>query len=290
MEHVGFPSDETLAAFIDGRLDPATRRAVIEHLAQCSECYSVFMAATADGVAAAPPVRVQTTSRAWYAVGATAVAAAIAIVLLVTPIRDRLLHRDEGIESLARAAPDERTVDGRLTGFPYQRQAAVKRGTEADPLRDPRNAALFTAAAHVQRSASERPTIDNLHALGVANLLLGNADAAIDVLHRALLEQTGQRSVPAAIDECRDAALLGDLSAALAARAQNQRRLADAAEAVRCAERAWREGKTPEAAWNRAVAVEALNGRLRARAAWRDYLAIDATSPWAAEARQRMQP
>ena len=46
--------------------------------------------------------------------------------------------------------------------------------------------------------------------------------------------------------------------------------------------------KNSEAAWNRAVAVEALNGRGHAMTAWHDYLAIDATSPWAAEARKRI--
>src|SRR5260221_5655479 len=41
MEHTGFPSDETLAAFLDGNLDPDTRRRVIEHMTTCEECYSV---------------------------------------------------------------------------------------------------------------------------------------------------------------------------------------------------------------------------------------------------------
>jgi hypothetical protein len=84
-------------------------------------------------------------------------------------------------------------------------------------------------------------------------------------------------------------ALLNDLSAALSNRAIDKRRpIPDAVEAVRCADRAWRIGRTPEAAWNRAVAIEALNGRARAMPAWHDYLAIDATSPWAAEARKRL--
>ena len=46
MEHTGFPSDETLAAFIDGRLDAETRANVIAHMTTCSECYSVFLSAT----------------------------------------------------------------------------------------------------------------------------------------------------------------------------------------------------------------------------------------------------
>src|SRR5258708_26974879 len=46
MEHTGFPSDETLAAFLDGNLDPDTRRRVIEHMTTCEECYSVVAVGT----------------------------------------------------------------------------------------------------------------------------------------------------------------------------------------------------------------------------------------------------
>ena len=93
----------------------------------------------------------------------------------------------------------------------------------------------------------------------------------------------------AAINESDDVPLLNDLSAALSNRAIATRRaIPDAVEAVRCADRAWRIGHTPEAAWNRAIAIEALNGRAHAMTAWHDYLAIDATSPWAAEARKRI--
>jgi hypothetical protein len=103
------------------------------------------------------------------------------------------------------------------------------------------------------------------------------------------LAETAQRTVAAAIAESDDVPLLNDLSAALSNRAMDRRRaIPDAVEAVRCADRAFRIGRTPEAAWNRAIAVEALNGRGHAMTAWHDYLAIDATSPWAAEARKRI--
>ena len=190
---------------------------------------------------------------------------------------------------LAKAAPAQRTIAGRISGFPYQSLAPVMRGSRVDPLQNPANASLLTAAAGVQRSVAARRTAANLHASGVANLLLGKDDAAIDTLHEALLNETEEHTVTAAIDESDNVALLNDLSAALSNRAVNTRRpLPDAAEAVRCADRAWRIGGTPEAAWNRAIATEALNGRARAMVAWHDYLAIDETSPWAAEARKRL--
>jgi hypothetical protein len=289
MEHTGFPSDETLAAFIDGRLDAETRANVIAHMTTCSECYSVFLSAT-DSPSPAAPRDAWRPGRAWIAVAAATAAAGIACAFLVTPIRDRVLHREDGMAALAKAAPAQRIIDGRISGFPYQPPAPVMRGSKSDPLQNPANASLLTAAAGVQRAVAERRTASNLHASGVANLLLGRDDAAIDTLHAALLEETGQRGVIAAISESEDVPLLDDLSAALSNRATAKHRaIPDAVEAVRCAERAWRIGRTPEAAWNRAVAIEALNGRAHAMTAWHDYVAIDATSPWAAEARKRLR-
>jgi len=288
MEHTGFPSDETLAAFIDGRLDAETRAKVIAHMTTCSECYSVFLSAT-EVPSRAAAREAWRPRRAWMAVAATTVAAAIACAFLITPVRDRILHREDGMASLVQAAPAQRTIAGRISGFPYQAPAPVMRGSRTSPLQNPANASLLTAAAGVQRSVAARRTAANLHASGVANLLLGNDDVAIDTLREALLAETNERTVPAAIAESDDVPLLNDLSAALSNRALNQRRpIPDAVEALRCAERAWRIGHTPEAAWNRAVAAEALNGRARAGTAWHDYLAVDATSPWAEEARKRI--
>jgi len=288
MEHTGFPSDETLAAFIDGRLDAETRAKVIAHMTTCSECYSVFLSATEmpSRVAARDSWRPR---RAWIAVATTTAAAGIACAFLITPVRDRILHREDGMALLAHAAPSQRIIAGRISGFPYQPQAPVMRSKRADPMQNPANASLLTAAAGVQRSVAARRTAANLHASGVANLLLGKDDTAIDTLHEALLRETEERTVTAAIDESDNVSLLNDLSAALSNRAINKRRpIPDAAEAVRCADRAWRIGHTPEAAWNRAVATEALNGRAGAMVAWHDYLAIDETSAWAAEARRHL--
>jgi len=288
MEHTGFPSDETLAAFIDGRLDAETRAKVIAHMTTCSECYSVFLTAT-EMPSRAAARDAWRPRRAWIAVATTTAAAGIACAFLVTPVRDRILRHEDGMASLAKAAPGQRTIAGRISGFPYQPQAPVMRSRRADPLQNPANASLLTAAAGVQRSVAARRTAANLHASGVANLLLGNDDAAIETLHEALLSETEEHTVSAAIEESDNVPLLNDLSAALSNRAMNKRQpLPDAAEAVRCADRAWRIGRTPEAAWNRAVATEALNGRASAMVAWHDYLAIDETSQWAAEARKHL--
>src|SRR5436305_13143880 len=120
MEHAGFPSDETLAAFIDGRVDAQTRGRVIGHLAGCAECYSVFVGATEMPAAADAEVsNVRPFKRARWAIAVSAIAAAAAIGFFVTPAGQRL-YRPDGLAALAAVAPSQRTFDGRLSGFPYR--------------------------------------------------------------------------------------------------------------------------------------------------------------------------
>jgi Putative zinc-finger len=274
MEHAGFPSDETLAAFIDGRVDTDTRGRVIEHMATCSECYSVFMGATEMPAAAAAGINnVRPFRRARYAIASAAIAAAAAIGFFVTPAGQRF-YRPDGIAALADAAPASRTFSGRITGFPYRQPAAVARGAESDPSRNPANYKLLEVAAKVQKNAIESPTPQNLHALGVSQLLLGNADDAVRTLGDALQKSGG-------VDATTDVALLSDYSAALAGRASMTRNDADRALAARAAERAFSLRRTPETAWNRAIALDT-------EAAWRDYLVLDSTSDWAKEAQRRL--
>ncbi|MEA2326544.1 MAG: hypothetical protein QOE68_1503, partial [Thermoanaerobaculia bacterium] len=197
MEHTGFPSDETLAAFIDGRLDAETRAKVIAHMTTCSECYSVFLSAT-ELPSRTVARDARRPRRAWVAVATATAAAGIACVFLVTPVRDRILHREDGMAALAKAAPAQRTIAGRISGFPYQPPAPVMRGSKFDPLQNPSNALLLTAAAGVQRAVAARRTAANLHASGVANLLLGKDDVAIDTMREALLAESRQRTVAAA--------------------------------------------------------------------------------------------
>src|SRR6266513_2318876 len=92
-EHSPFPTDETLAAYIDGRLDEETRKRVVEHMAECPECFDVVMGGREAAEAAAPPARVIAWPR--NAVIVLAAAAAVAMVVSLTPIRDRIWPRDD---------------------------------------------------------------------------------------------------------------------------------------------------------------------------------------------------
>jgi len=272
MEHAGFPSDETLAAFIDGRADADTRGRVLEHLTTCGECYSVFVGAT-EMPAAADLSNVRPFRRVRYAIATAAIAAAAAIGFFVTPVGQQLVHPD-GLAALASATMTSRPYQGRISGFPYREPGQAMRGPESNPTQNPANYKLLEVSAKVQERAIKSPTVENLHALGVSQLLLGDSSNAVQTLGDALSKSGG-------LDASTDVTLISDYSAALSTRAQQMRSADSAALAARAAERAWSLRHTPETAWNRAVALDT-------PVAWRDYLALDQTSDWAREARQHL--
>jgi len=274
MEHSGFPSDETLAAFIDGRLDDVTRRRVIEHMTGCDECYSVYLAATEmqKAAGAEPPRRRILPRHFWAATLSISMAAVLTVGFFLRP--------DPGMDHLivASANLDYRSVEGRLSGFDaYRPLQDTERATPADVQKDSEKWELLDAATDIKKAAKKNPSAKNLHALGVSHLLLGNWDQAIDTLKAVDLKRPD------------DAAVLNDLATAYLARATYKARPSDYVEAAEQAERAWKLKKTPEIAWTRAVAFEHLHVRATARAAWLDYLELDGKSPWHREAETRMQ-
>jgi CHAT domain-containing protein len=393
MEHSGFPSDETLAAFIDGTLEPEERQRVLDHLITCDECRNNVLAAadpmaelemngelTADwipdasvpdaesrsaevpsdgysrieetaavaaekpplpgegtgrgrrtpsgrwevlintdpvktdppaktpsGPQAVPPVprrssgqfvpidprrtRNRRMGRTFKIAGwGLAAAAALAAFLFLPPVQHWMENRRSGMGPLVTAANrlQFRSVEARLSGgFAYRRPQPVMRG-EDDTRKDPQAWGLFSAAEKIQARVDSDPNVQNLHELGVANLVLGNYDLAVVTLESAIRKQTGKANAQAAIAASTDPMLLSDLSAAYYARAKYTRSGSAYVSAQTTAERAWGLRKSPETAWNRALTVDALHDRESSRAAWEAYLQLDARSPWAAEAREHI--
>src|SRR5207248_11133377 len=122
MEHTGFPSEETLAAFIDGRLEDETRRRVVEHMAGCTECYETFLGATEWGREAnVVPFERRSRKRAVVAsVFATFGIAAALVIVILGPIRQWRRERMSGggmasLAAVARALLSS-PIQGRLTG------------------------------------------------------------------------------------------------------------------------------------------------------------------------------
>lgn len=285
------PSEETLAAFIDGRLDPESRRSVVEHMTTCPDCYAIVSAGwdlqAAEVVAAepAPVVRGRFGRPAFYA---AALAAAVAsFVFLYPPLHDLAFPPKAGIEVLVEASEKlpNRAVEGRVVGgFPY-RKHPVPRGKQEE---EDENFTLLVAAGNVEAAAAKNPTEENRHVLAIARLMIKHSRDAVELLEALLREKTGKTDLSEAIAATTDAGLLTDLSAAWLARGDTTPQSNDASLAMEAAKRAWTLGKTPEAAWNLAVAAQRLGHDQEAIGRWEQYLVLDPSSSWATEARNRI--
>ena len=78
------PTEELLAAFVDDRLDSATRKPVTEHLASCGECREIVLMTTAFQESERKVVHGNFGGRRWMA-AMTGLAAAAVIAFIVTP-------------------------------------------------------------------------------------------------------------------------------------------------------------------------------------------------------------
>lgn len=281
MEH-SFPSDETLAAFIDGRLDAATRAAVISHVATCDDCYAII-AASAERTGM-PPRPVRHPMRRI----ALAVAASLTLVAIIGGIVFRMREPDL-LRGLA-AETKHRRIEARITGFPYREYEPPMRGSEADNIaRSTSEWKAMRYESEIARRADANPNVKNLHALAVSHLEMGFFDQAAGEFERTLMMETRESTAARAIAKSADATLLSDAAAAYLARGKARRAQADFFAAVEATERAWKLAKQPEIAWNRALAFEEMHVRADAIAAWEAYLRLDPNSQWSVEAREHLK-
>lgn len=176
------------------------------------------------------------------------------------------------IARLADVAGADRSVTPRLVGgFKFASVRGQLRGGLSTT-----NLPLLAAAGALQASAAANPTGPDAHAWGLAQLLLGDADGAVSTLENLNADQ----STPA---------LLANLAAAYGARSPLSAEPSDWFRTLAYSERALRAVPAlAEASFNRALALETLQLREEAVAAWRAYLAQDPGSEWSREARQRL--
>ena len=292
MEHTGFPSDETLAAFIDGKLDAETRRRVVEHMADCSECYETYLGATAWGREGG---RLSgghgAKTRSWRI--PFAIAATVALLALLGMYSGALrqffpapVQTATTISAAANGAR-YRTIDARISGAFLYKQLAPNRRSVEDERHNADLLDLRIAANEAERRVHADPSRANLLDYGTASLLLGDYDESQRVLEDALRRETHIYDLPAGITKCVDIELLNALTALYTARAELRHNLAPLA--VETASRAWSLKQTPETAWNRAVAFEAIHDTSDAEKAWVEYLTLDPHSQWSGEAMRRSQ-
>jgi CHAT domain-containing protein len=263
---------ETLAAYVDGKLSAGERAAVEAKLASDDDSYELLVELM-RAQDALPEPQVRSGRQWWWAAGAVAAAAAIVLAVRIGPMSPAG-SQDPRVEALVAAVSGERYVEPRLTGgFPA---GPVRSATRGPGDLSSQNLALLAAVGEAQKRSQADPSASNLHAWGIGLVLLGSLDEAIDALESA------------AANAPDDSAILSDLAAAYAARASGSQSARDWSNALDRSERALRlNSGLLEAAFNRALALEALNldGAL---VAWRTYLDLDRSSEWSTEARQRL--
>jgi len=269
------PSSADLAAFADGTLESARREAIAAHLLACESCYFVLTEA------AAILNEVETEDRPRDTVAPfrrrpilLALAAALAILVSI-PIARRFAGPAEQrlTAPLTDVSWESRPIEARLSMFDYAAPPRVSRGNTTRPTLE-----VLAAAAKIEKETTGKTDTANLHARAIAELATGRPGDAVARLERA-----------ASVDA--SAALLSDLSAAYLARGRASGGASDFVAAYEAARKALaKEPKLAPAAFNAALALEAQSFlRREAIAAWDDYLAIDARSGWADEARRRQQ-
>lgn len=280
------PDAETLAAYLDGTLDPPTRDGVEAHLADCAACRAglaetmTFLREDAARPAAAPaaPRRVpfRSTARRTGLIAALAAAAAVLIVAWVAPQwRPWPAAGDTPeLQALMAAVAKEpaRPVEGRLAGgFAYGPPPSVVRGPAGAALQPETQLAIERIRQRMSPASSDA------HTLAVARLVAADTTGAIAALEAARTLQP------------QSAAVLNDLAAAHLARGRQSGDRTDFVQAREAAKHALRLDRTfAPAYFNLGLAYEALGASVLARDAWRGYLAIDSSSEWAREAQRHL--
>ena len=260
------PNAETLGAFLEGTLSRDELSEVKAHLRDCRECRLLVSATARSGRNAAAGVR---SSYRWLAI-----AAAVTAVLIAVPAVRWNLGRRGTIAHLIDAAPRQhRGVEARMSGFAWAPLQRPSRGGAPDPA----DLKLGGAAGDVLEATANATAAQARHARGDAFLVIGRRSEAI-----AALEQAAATS--------NDARVWNDLAAARYAAATDDERPSQLPLALEAADRALAiNPKSPEACFNRALILECMELRERARAAWQQYLAIGPGDAWSVEARAHLR-
>jgi hypothetical protein len=301
-------TEETLAAYIDDRLDSATREPVTQHLASCGECREIVLMTTAYQVdEESAKVTRGNFGGSWSMAAMVGVAAAAAIVVIAVQsnsfffkdlfekvrqasVQTWVLTKNavtpgtdvDDLRGALRSQP-KRVSLGRLAGFPYQQKpdGAKRGGEDNEGDVDLSNVELLNIAADLEADLEKGKSPDP-HVVGLATLLIGkDGKAFADAVTK--LEGAHQKARGAERDS-----IAIDLAAALIAKAgwsgddAAYRRALELSNDV-----LKRKPESPEALWNRAIAIEAISAKDMALRAWDDYLKVDSKSQWAQEASAR---
>ena len=255
------PDTEELAAFADGRLAEQAVEQILLHLDGCEDCREV-VSGSVEMVGVFERRRVR-----WRPAAFAAVAAAVCIGVLgwwsMRPAAD-------DVAALVAAAGSARLTEARLSGnFSWGPMTGV-RGSERTPWQ------VLAEVGRIEEAARRSLTPSEMRDLAIGLLLVRRPGEAVPILE-SLAAQDGSNP-----------SLHADVAAAYLERARLEGTAQDLPRALEASERALalRPGLV-EALFNRALALEALHLREKAIASWDAYLAVDPSSSWASEARER---
>ncbi len=261
------PAEEILAAYIEGSLARPEIAKVLSHLRNCSECRT-SVAQTADFYDRERSRAVNVWWRPLAAAAVLVIAIAGAILLL------RRADRTPADTLIAAAPREHRSIEARLSGFPWARMQSPPRG--GAPL-DPADLKLAGAAGEVLEKTAGDSSSASQHAAGVAYLLMARSSNSLAALERAA-------------SAAKDARFYNDLAAAHYTIATVEERASHLPLALEAVDRALRlDPGLAEARFNRALILQRLGVREQARDAWKRYLEIDPSSAWSVEARARLR-
>jgi len=275
------PTAETLAAFIDGNATDEERGNVQRHLETCRECMSVVRETaafereelSARGVEEGESVVPMRRTPAWW----MAVAAGVGIAVVGGYAIRQVRPSDPLRELYAAAAKVEyRPVEGRVHGMEFRPMAPVERSGSPSE-QSPAALKLRGAAGELLEKAGTAGDASSMHAVGVARLVTGDEWEAVQQIEAAIAKDQS------------NAAFWNDLAVARLRQAGSRRDRQALELALTAAGRALEiQPRLAEAAFNRALALEALGRQDDAEVAYRDYLKIDASSEWSGEVRDRL--
>ena len=281
------PDPEVLAAYLAGRLPETDRTAVTEHLADCADCYAVFIAsareyrgwrwAWAEWIWHAV-VEASGWSKAVVVTAALGTATASLTVFLRPQLVTQLWPGRSELTELVAAVGTERTIEPRLTGGfaygPLVERSVTRSGERGGDRLSPD---LRIAALTLEKRLQGHREPSTLAAYAAGQLVTGQTDRAVSAFEEAA------RRVP------KNARFQNDLSAAYLVRFKQKQDLEDVSKAVAAATAATEiDPSFTEARFNLAIALESLSLRNEARKAWEAYLKIDSKSPWAQEAKRHL--
>jgi CHAT domain-containing protein len=220
----------------------------------------------------------------------SSVSRSIAVVLLLAGATavavDVHARRASYVDRLSAARP-ARTFLPRLSIDGEYRRCDAAPGSGHIPVGRCEGAAgdqsrLKELSTEIAAAVRTKITSGTLHARALKDLLGGPGKIDLDTAIASLESAARMSDHPARI--------LGDLAAAYLLRAELTQSPYDAARAIDEAEHARElDPRSPAILFNRSLALESWALDSDAAAAWRDYLAVDASSDWADEARRHLQ-